>query len=369
MLLGLAAASLPRCADDACREDLLYARTGVTQRCAAPPQEGSDRPCAGEKIRYQRLGGGPIYEITTDPGATPRDVTAALQSALDHAGDLVLMGASPDGAWLLLEALDFAGCGGQSCLVLVAADLSRHVVVRDGAKPIVDATNESSATAGVWNDDLVVVFGREEEARFDLWVARWDQDATWRAVTRLTDGSECALDGGAACAYHGNPSLSSDGARVAFECREQKDLPDGADVRSALCGTGLDGSGFETLLTDGQVPAAASGQAPGVVVHPAWDGADGVVFAAAWDEEGFRLWRRPPEGWSPASAVQLFWFPENHDHFPLVLPSSGCIASLWTGHGIEGRGGMLKVMTADGAEHEVFDLGEELWDLRWGVSE
>jgi hypothetical protein len=262
-------------------------------------QRGTGRQKDGA-IAY-RLAGGHVFRVEARDGATPEDVSAAL----DHLapGSDEWLNLAPDGSVLLTSSSRFASeCRDWPCLTLVARDLGSASVVRAGGQ-VVHADGFSAVGPG--GARIIYPDGGGPHAR-DLWAISRDGNG-WSRPALLTGDSPYA--------YNTQPALDAGGLRVVFDCG---DAPYGA-AGTALCEAGLDGS-LRVLLTPDAGPPGARHSA--ALHHAGYAPDGGLVFEADW--LGEQLWRMPADGGTPSLVA-----PEvGNDNSPCVLPD-GRIISLW----------------------------------------
>ncbi|MCD4686924.1 MAG: right-handed parallel beta-helix repeat-containing protein, partial [Anaerolineae bacterium] len=292
-------------------------------------------------ITYLLADDGHIYRIAAEEDAVPEDITAALDALYPGPAEEAWLNVSPDGAWLLTESERFdPACVGWACLVLLSADLS--VVDVPLANDAVIHV-EGSAAVSTGAAAIVYVADGGPHTR-DLWAVFRAGDA-WDGPLLLTGDSPFA--------HHSHPAISADGTRVVFDCH---DAPY-ASAGSSLCMVNLDGTGFTVLLTPEDAPAGAG---EGIQLHHPDFAPDGsIVFEADWGGE--RLWRLAPGATDPTLITDQF----GNDNSPCVL-ADGRFASLWLDR--EGGDGVheLKIMSADGATHEMLLTGVDVFDVGLG---
>ena len=306
---------------------------------ASPILEGGAAASGPGQIAY-KVYDGHVYRVAAEAGATPEDVSLALD-ALSPAAPDDGMSISSDGQWLLLTTERFdPACTGWACLVVVPADLSSGEPVRVEGEVVHPEGYSAIASGG----DLVVYPHSGGPHALDLWVSS-RQDGGWSAPVLLSGDSPYA--------YHDYPAIAADGSRLVFDCG---DVPYAA-AGTAICEVGLDGSGFRVVLTPADAPPGQP--ATGALHHPAYAPDGSLVFEADWSAE--TIWRLPPNAALPEPVGPAF----NNDNSPCVL-SDGRIVSLW----LDRPGGPslheLKVMTPDGAAYVMVVTGVDIEDIGCG---
>jgi class 3 adenylate cyclase len=305
------------------------ASPAATQETAASAVAGSPpaTPAATGQITFT-TSEGHIYRVAAREGATPEDISLALNGLSPEAPDEWL-NISPDGEWLLLETERFdPACQGWPCLAVVSADLSSADVVRIGVLGDVFHPGAVGAIASGGNLIVTPLSGGPHDV--DLWAIERQGDV-WSEPLLLTGDSPYAV--------HGEPAISADGAHVVFACGRAVV----AGNESAICEVRTDGTGFRVVLTPADAPSGISWT--GELHHPDYAPDGSIVFEADWD--GQRIWRLPPGG-----APEPVQPTSSNDNAPCVL-SDGRIASSWWGRPGGGSFPELKVMTADGKQYEL----------------
>jgi hypothetical protein len=161
------------------------------------------------------------------------------------------------------------------------------------------------------------------------------------------------LSGASRFAFNEQPSLSSDGRLVVFECGER---PYGS-IGTALCVVRADGSDFQAALTPTDPPAEQP--ASGLLQEPAFAADGSILFEGDYAVE--QIWRLPAGARSPVRVGTRF----TNDNSPCGLPD-GHIASLWLGRP-GGRGlHEIKVMSADGSDFFMALTGQDVADIGIG---
>lgn len=277
-----------------------------------------------------------VYRIQAAPGATPQNISTAL-NALSAGGGDGQINISPNGQWLLLRTERFhADCAGWDCLALVKGDLSAGEAVLTPGGVI-----HAEGGGAVNNDGTLIVYpGGDGPHDQDLFAVRRSA-GTWSAPVLLTGSSSYA--------FHSMPVLSADDSKVLMDCS-----PDSWPSR-AICEVGTDGTGFRTVL--GQTDSPPGLPDVGALHQPDYAPDGSILFEGDWGGE--LIWRLPV-GASVPERVSMTY---TNDNSPCVLPD-GRIASLWLNR--PGGPGYheLKIMDADGGsgfillpDVDVFDVG------------
>lgn len=282
---------------------------------------------------------GDLYRIEVSAGATPENLSLALDSLSPGAGD-EWVNTSPDGNWLLVSSERFhSSCVGWACLAVVQGDLATGAAVEIGGEVV---HGDFGAIAS--NGRRIVWSANGGNHAIDLWTSHHD-GAGWGAAQLLTAASSYA--------FNAQPALSEDGKRVVFDCG---DAPYAA-AGTAICEVGVDATGFRVVLT----PLQGGGTASNALHHADYAPGGGIVFEGQWDGE--QIWRLAPGSTTPTKVTAAF----NNDNSPCVL-ADGRIVSLW----LDRAGGQgyheLKVMAADGSGYQMILLGVDILDGGLGCS-
>jgi len=244
---------------------------------AGPAPEGTGRA-------YYTLGDD-VFRIDAREGATPEDVSAALDRLGPGTRDRWIT-ASPSGAYLVLSA-DRGGCGGE-CLVRVRGDLTGLEAVRPD-----DTELYVEGTPAVSNDgDTIVYSTKGGQHEVDLFLTR-RVGGQWSTPLMLTRASGYA--------YNNMPALDRDGSRVVFDCGQNPYPEDGAND---ACEVGLDGTGFARLVGPSTLPGAREDK-----VQNPHRGLDGLLFEASWPIDGQTpetIWLLPSAGGAPQPIGRTF---------------------------------------------------------------
>jgi hypothetical protein len=272
------------------------------------------------------LGDGNVYRVEARAGATPQNVSAALDALSSGPGADEWINASADGSWLLLNTERFdPACAASACLTVVNSALTSAEVVRVGGN-VIHPTGYSAIASG---GDVVVFedVGATAHTR-DLWVTTGSA-GIWSPPV--------ALSGSSPFLFNSQPSISADGSKVVFDCGNE---PYGGEG-TAICEVGLNGTGFRVVLR----PSDSPGTLPntGALHHPAYAADGSIVFEATWTGE--QIWRVGPGSTTPVQVAPQI----PNDNSPCVLPD-GRIVSLWLNRAGNPQGlHEVKVMTANGS--------------------
>ena len=264
-----------------------------------------------------------VYRHAAQEGATPEDISQALDQLSSGTGD-TLLNISSDGDWLVLETERFdPECTGWACLALISADLSSGDVIRGGDQVIHPEGISAVASGG----EMVVYSAGDGPHEIDLWAVSRAED-TWSGPLLLTAGSPYD--------FNNQPALSDDGRTVLFDCGSEPYAGEGA----ALCEVETAGDGFKVLLTPADSPTGFP--TVGSLHHPDYAPDGSIIFEGDWGSE--QIWRLPSGASKPVLVTDKF----GNDNSPCVLPD-GRIVSLWLerpdGSGIH----EVKVMSSDGS--------------------
>ncbi len=298
--------------------------------------EGVSESAGGGYITYS-LPEGHVYRIEARDGATPEDISLALDRLAPGSEDGQL-NISPDGAWLVLNTDRFdQECVGWPCLAIVPGDLSSGEAVRSNG----ELTHPEGFAAVASGGNLIVYALGDGPHELDLW-----------SVTRSGGGwsAPLLLTGDSPYAWNSQPAVAADGTEIVFDCGDE---PYGQEGTS-ICEVSTDSGGFRVVLSPAQGPGGSSQNA----LHHGDYAPDGsIVFEADWDGE--QIWRLPAGATEPVRVAADF----NNDNSPCVLPD-GRIASLWLDRPDASGYHEMKIMGPDGSgyfmaltELDVFDTG------------
>jgi hypothetical protein len=311
---------------------------------ASPAVEGGAAASGAGQIAYN-VDEGHVYRVAATAGATPEDLSLALDALGPTATD-EWVDISPDGAWLLLGTERFdPDCADWTCLAVVPADLSAGEAVRT-ADGVLHPEGPGAIAAG---GDLIVYVDDGGPHDLDLW-ATSRQGESWSAPVLLTGASMYQ--------YHGQPAIAADGARVVFDCGDESDTSAG----TAICEVGTDGSGFRVVLTPADSPPGLPRPegTSGTIHNPAYAPDGAILFEADWT--GDAIWRLPAGATEPQPVASAF----TNDNAPCVL-ADGRIVSLWRERPGNGQGlRELKVMSPDGASYAMLVTGVDIEEIGCG---
>jgi len=280
---------------------------------------------------------GQVYRIKTENGATPENISQALESLspLPSGRNDQNLNISPDGKWLVLETERFDDdCAGWACVAVVAGDLSTGDVIRTNGT-VLHAEGFSAIASG---GNLVVY-----EDDDNLWAVTRSSGSAWGVPVELTASSPYA--------YNQRPAINQDGTKVVFNCTNETYSGTGC-----ICEVDTDGTGFRVVLTPADSPAGLPDTAD--LHHPDYAPDGSIVFESDWDGE--HIWRLPVGASEPVRVGDF-----NNDNSPCVLPD-GRIPSLWLNRPEGASYHELKVMSADGSSHFMSVIDVDVWDIGLG---
>jgi hypothetical protein len=247
-----------------------------------------------------RLPDGHVYRISPEPGASPVDITSALNQLSPGTEDDNI-NASPDGRWLALTTDRFGIGSDWTGLAVVAADLSSGDAVRVNGQFV----HPDGAVAIASGGNLVVYSASGGPHVRDLWAVT-RSNGVW--TSRL-------LTANSPYQYNSQPAISADGTKVLFDAGNE---PYGTGSVS-ISEVRTDGTGFRQVITHAQRP---TGSSPTGGIHHADYAPDGsIVFEAGWT--GDQVWRLAPGTTQPVRLSGA-----NNEVSPCVLPD-GRIVTLW----------------------------------------
>jgi hypothetical protein len=295
----------------------------------------------GGRITY-RLPSGELFRIEARDGATPENLTAALDRLAS--GNDNWLNTSANGEWLVLDTERFdPDCAGFACLAVVTGALASPESVRADGQVIHPDGFGAITSAG----DAIVFPSAGGPHNLDLWITRRSGGA-WSAPQLLSGASPYA--------FNAQPSISNDGRLVVFDCGPVQYAGEG----TAICQVGMDNTGFRVVLTPANAPPGLSER--GALHSPSVAPDGSIVFEGDWDGE--RVWRLPAGASVPVRVGTDF----PNDNSPCVLPD-GRVVSLW----LDRPGGPgvheIKVMTADASNFFVLQTGVDVADTGIGCGE
>ncbi|MBN1872907.1 MAG: hypothetical protein JXA33_01650 [Anaerolineae bacterium] len=285
--------------------------------------------------------GNRLYRLAAWEGATPEDVSAALDTLSAGTGDEWL-NISPDGAWLLTSTDRFdLECAGWACLALVKSDFSGYETVRVDGVPLHPPGFSTVASGGA----LIVYPDDNGPHTRDLWVIRRDGSA-W--------GTPMLLTGDSSYDYNEQPALAADGSIVVFDCSP---VPYGQEG-TAICKVNTDSSNFHVVLASTYM----GGSIQNALRHPDYAPDGSIVFESDWGGE--RIWRLAVG----ATTAQPVNADLTNDNSPCVLPD-GRVVSLWLNRPGSNGEHEIKVMAADGSSYIMVLTGQDVLDIGIGCGE
>lgn len=247
--------------------------------------------------------GDKVFRIEARVGASPQDVSAALERFGSGTRDRRLV-PSHNGKYLVLSS-DRLPCSMGECVLIAPADLSSLSVVSAAGEDVASEGTPAVTNAG----DAVIFSSQEGPHEIDVWVTR-KSGTTWGAATLLTAASSAP--------YNNMPALSFDEQRVFFDCGAEP-YPESGDNKA--CEVKLDGSGFRVVVQ----PSTMANARQSWVQFP-HDSLDGVLFEATWPigtESPETIWQLPSSG-TPVAIGRAF----TNAVSPCGLPD-GRIGLLW----------------------------------------
>lgn len=289
-----------------------------------------------------------VYRIEARVGATPEDVSAALEAfttADNPARDRWLV-PSHSGAHLVLST-DRLTCSLGECLAIAPSDLSSLALVRPDDQ---DVSLEGTPAINDAGDTIVYSTTGGPHAS-DLYLIRRTGPG-WGAPVLLTGDSSFE--------FNNMPAMTFDETRVLFDCGSTRD-PEDTDTTTASCEVALDGSGFRVLVD-------ANALADGVndFVQFPHDSLDGVLFQGSWpidDISPEAIWLLLANG-TPTPIGKAF----TNSVSPCGLPD-GRFGILWLeGPGNEAGAHELTLVARDGTLIGVLTPGVDVSDIGIGCS-
>jgi hypothetical protein len=294
--------------------------------------------------------GNDVYRITANPGSSPENLSALVWGSTRKPDRRINI--SSDGAWLVWESQNAdPKCDGLGCLVIApssdpkAASLVRiSRIVRPN--PPFDGITDLVGTPTVASGGGLIVYPVATATGSGLNVLqKTSTPPFWNGL-----GSITATLG---TTYNEQPSLSSDGGKVIFDCGDVPYGNEGTDI----CQLNTDGTGFVRVF-ENDARSQDSVQA-GALHHPAFNADGSVVFEASWNGE--QLWRAK-KGDVAATRISSV----NNDNSPCVLPD-GRVVSLWLDRPGNSSGAHeLRVVNADGSNPLMLVTGQDISDIGIG---
>ena len=276
--------------------------------------------------------------VLATTGSPLENLTAEMNKVSPGKDDFLNL--SRDGAWVVATGARF-GCGSGSCVELFAGNLSRG----EGVKPNGHAIEAGEGRPVVAPGGNLIVYSKSGPHALDLYAVTRN-GTLWDTPVLLTTLSTFS--------HHHDAAISSDGARVVFDCgRDAYGAPP-----TAICEVGTDGNGFHKIIDPADGPDHAANHA---AHHPDYAPDGSVVFEVDWGGE--QIWKLPVTG-GPAVNLSGGDYPD--DNSPCVLPD-GRIASLWLGRKGNTEGSHeIKIMNADGSSPFMLVTGIDVVDIGMG---
>jgi hypothetical protein len=312
---------------------------------AAPDRPGPQQPAAESPpapaqtspglVAYSQ--GGQIYLLDILSG--PQNLSAMMDTIAPGLDGWVNI--APDGQWLLMETERFdPECNGWACLAIGTVPFGATGVIYVDGAPLHSGNFGAVASGG----GTVVYAQTDGPHSMDIF-STTRSDTGWASPVVLT--SDSPYD------WNDVPALSSDGARLLFECGNE---PYGA-AGTAICEVNIDGSGLRVVLTPDNAPAGFS--PGGALTHADYAPDGSIVFEGEWN--GSQIWRLPAGGTEAIPVGAAF----NNDNAPCVL-SDGRIVSLWLDR--PGGPGLheLKIMNADGSGEQMLVQDADVVEIGCG---
>jgi hypothetical protein len=298
----------------------------------------------GGKGHFYYTFGDQVFRIEAASGAVAQNISTALAKLSPGTRDRRI-NASTDGAYITLST-DRFGCEGE-CLALVPRSLASGEVVKPGGQEV-----SPEGIAAISNQgDLIVYPAQGGSHSVDLFATR-KQGSGWSAPVLLTAGSSYA--------YNNMPSLSLDGARIAFDCGAEPYPEAGSND---ACEVRTDGTGFRKLTG----PSTLANPRNSYVQNP-HEGVDGLLFESSWpigDESPETIWLLPTAGGTPTPIGAKF----PNAVSPCALPD-GRFGMLWLGRTGNAAGAHeLVVVSRDGSSAITLTPNLDVADIGIGCSD
>jgi hypothetical protein len=308
------------------------------------PSEASLGPAAipvvadtGGVITY-RLPEGHVYRLAAQEGATPEDISLALDAIAPGVEDEWL-NVAHNGAWLLISTDRFdPGCAGWPCLALMSPDLTQVEVIRVGGEFVHPSGFGAVGPSG----DVIVYPAGGGPHELDLWsLLRFD--GVWTGPTLLTAESPYA--------WNSQPAIGWGDSLALFDCGDE---PYGA-AGTAICEVAVDGSGFAVMFAPDRLPGTNVALHHASYVPPVPGLPGRIVFESSWNGE--QVWQAERGG-----EIAVINAAFTNDNSPCVLPD-GRIVSLWLNRPENPAGyHEIKVMSPDGSAYYMALTGVDVLD-------
>jgi hypothetical protein len=281
-------------------------------------------------ITYRLENPAEVFRIEASTGATPENVSDALDTLTPRADDLWL-NTSPDGSWFLLETERW-GCSGWACLARAKADVSEGGLVTIGGNVIHPEGFSAISSDGnrvVWVGESCGVHSH------DLWTSTLST-GVWSTAACLTASSSGD--------WNEEPAISPDGTEILFSCGEN------------ICSVSTQGTNLQLEISLTDYPGTGDWTQ---IKAPDYDPDGNIVFEG--EAGGEMVWRKN----TGTGVFEIINSGFTNDNSPCVLPD-GRVASLWLNRPENPTGvHELKVMDPDGGNQlmlvtyptDIFDVG------------
>ncbi|TAN49176.1 MAG: hypothetical protein EPN21_12890 [Methylococcaceae bacterium] len=281
-----------------------------------------------------------VFYISSNPHATPVDVTAQLNKTTAGRGDSHL-NISPNGQWLVMngrrllpECLDWA------CLVVMDRSLTQAAVVQVEGQALHPDGFSAIASSG----NMIVFASAGGTHSMDLWKVVKNAAGSWGAPVSLTHDSPYA--------WNSQPALSGNGAKALFDCGNEPY----AGAGNAICEVNTATGKVRVVLSPDAKP---DGYRAGTALHHADYTDGGIVFEADWGGE--RLWTLA----AGSQTAQLINPKHRNDNSPCALPS-GEVASLWLNRRTATSSNHELKLVAPTGERRMLVTGKDISDIGIG---
>ena len=292
--------------------------------------------------------GNDVYRITANSGSSPENISALVWGSTRKADRRINV--SSDGAWLVWETRNGeAECETVGCLIVApssdpkAAQIVKYPVTIRGVPTLQTVTSLAGIPAVTSGGNLIVYPFATLEGIGLFTVKR--AGSSW--------GDPASITAQLGTTFNDQPSLSSNGEKLVFDCGNVPYGNEGTDI----CQINTDGTGFVQVF-ENDARSRDAVQA-GALHHPAFTADGSVIFEASWNGE--QLWRAK-KGDAVATRISSI----NNDNSPCVLPD-GRIVSLWLDRPGNSSGTHeLRVVNADGSNPQMLLTGQDINDIGIG---